>query len=329
VSIGCAVVGYGGQFSMGQHHADQIERTDGLELAAIYDVDPARREAARAEQTVTVHDTYEEVLADKSVDLVILVTPHDTHAPLSIAASNAGKHVFTEKVMCLNVEQAREMIAAAKEAGKMLSVYQNRRWDGDYLTVRKVLAGGALGEVFQIDSSVNGWWHPANWRAQRKAGGGMLYDWGAHLFDQLVQINLPAKPVKVFATGFSGVWDDMDVEAQNTVTVLFDNGVSAQVDVGCVSRIPRSRWLVRGTKGSLHLPDFKRAQLRTEVGGIVGTMDIEVEADEWNAVYRNISDHINKGAELIVKPEEVLTGVAAIEAAHRSVKSGQAEEVRF
>ncbi|GMV37358.1 MAG: oxidoreductase [Fimbriimonadales bacterium] len=330
MSIGCAVVGFGGRFAMGMHHAKQVMDTPGLHLAAVYDIDPERRQIARQElPEVTIHDTYDAVLADASVDMVILVTPHDTHAPMSIAASKAGKHVLTEKVMCLNVAEADAMIAAAREAGRMLSVYQNRRWDHDYLTVRKVIAAGLLGEVFQIDSSVNGWWAPPGWRGSRAAGGGMLYDWGAHLFDQVVQMNLPSLPTAVFASRAHRVWMDVDVDTQNSVMVLFDNGVTACIDVGCISRTQRSRWLVRGDKGALHMPDWDTATAQVEVNGVVGSLKVEMEKGDWNALYRNVSAHLNEGTELIVKPEEVRIGVACIEAAMKSAERGESTRVEL
>lgn len=327
MSIRCAIVGYGAQFGMGMHHAKQVLSTPGLTLNAIYDTIPERREAARREQEATVHDSYEELLADSNVDMVILVTPHDTHMPLSVAASQAGKHVFVEKVMCLNVAEADAMISAARDAGKMLSVYQNRRWDRDYLVVKKVVDSGMLGRLFQIDSSVNGWWFPGGWRGVKKAGGGMLYDWGAHLFDQAVQLMLPARPKTVFATRYKGVWDDVDIDTQNNVTILFDNGCAVQIDVGCISRTPRSRWLVRGDKGSLHFPDWDHATAGVEINGVAGKMEIEVGKDDWGAIYKNISDHLNEGAELAVKPSEVRIAIAAIEAAHKSAELGQAVAV--
>ncbi len=328
LSIRCAVVGYGSQFSMGRHHATEIGKTPGLELAAAFDADPERRQAAREDHPeVFVPETYEDLLANAAIDLCILVTPHDTHAPLSIAANKAGKHVLTEKVMCLNVAECDAMIAAARDAGKMLTVYQNRRWDRDYLTVRKVLKSGILGNLFHIDSSVNGWWYPAGWRGVKKAGGGMLYDWGAHLFDQLIQIMLPAKPKTVFCTRNKGVWTDVDIDTQNNATIVFDNGVVGQIDVGCMSRTPRSRWLIRGEKSCLHMPDWDHAAAKMEIDGVVGTMDVEMEKDDWNGVYRNISEHLNEGKELIVKPEEVRIGIAAIEAALKSAESGRSADV--
>lgn len=322
--IGVGLVGYGAQFSMGKHHSNAVSQTEGLELRGVFDIAEERRAAAKEEQpTAHVYDGYEEFLADKDIELVVLVTPHHTHAPLSIAASKAGKHVMTEKVMCLNLAEADAMIAAAKEADRMLTVYQNRRWDGDFLAVREIAASGALGEIFQIESSVNGWWFPEGWRGVKSCGGGMLYDWGAHLADQLVQLMLPAKPKTVFAVSHAG-GHDVDIETQTTALILFDNGVSAEIDVGCSSRICRPRWLIRGTQGALEMRDFKSGMLKTDSR----EEPVEAKPDDWPAAYRHVSAHLLNGEELAVKPEEVRIGIAIIEAAFESAASGRAEPVR-
>ena len=321
--IGVGLVGYGAQFSMGKHHAGQIAATDGLELRGVYDLEPERREAAREEQpSANVYESYEELLNDTKIDLVVLVTPHNTHAPLSIQASKAGKHVMTEKVMCLSTKEADQMLAAAKAAGKALTVYQNRRWDGDFLTVKKLLAEGKLGKVFQIESSVNGWWFPGGWRGVKACGGGMLYDWGAHLTDQLVQLMLPARPKTVFATSHKGV-HDVDIETQTTAAIVFDNGVSAQIDVGCMSYITRPRWLIRGDKASLLMPDWETAKLKNESGEI----DIPVEKSRWEDIYENLSAHLNRGEQLAVRPEEVRIAMSIIDAAFESAASGKSVEI--
>lgn len=312
---------------MGKHHAESVRKTEGLELVGAFDVLPERRNAAREEQaSIRVYESYGELLADHEVDMVVLITPHDTHAPLSIAASKAEKHVVTEKVMCLNTQEADEMINASKAAGKMLTVYQNRRWDGDYLTVRKVIESGALGNIFQIESSVNGWWFPGGWRGVKAHGGGMLYDWGAHLTDQLVQLMLPAKPKTVFASSHFGV-HDVDVETQSTVVILFDNGVTAEIDVGCISHYTRPRWLIRGEKAALKMQDWESASLRGQFDGLNGELKIDVEKGNWVAFYENVSRHLNRGEDLVVKPEEVRIAISIIEAAQQSAASGRAVEL--
>jgi scyllo-inositol 2-dehydrogenase (NADP+) len=326
VAIGVGLVGYGAQFQMGRHHADHVDAVDGLELRAIYDVLPERRDAAKAEQPgAVVCNSLEQLLDRSDVDLVVLITPHDTHAPLSIQASRAGKHVLTEKVMCLNVAEADAMIEAARQAGKMLSVYQNRRWDGDFLLVRSVMESGILGTVFQVESSVNGYWFPAGWRGSRAHGGGMLYDWGAHLADQLVQLMLPSKPRVVFATERYGGHEGIDIETQSTVSVTFDNGVIAQFDVGCVSHLSRPRWLVRGESAALRMEGWDTALVRGKLAGrLEGDLTLKAPESAWRAVYENVRDHLLEGKELAVKPEDVRLSIAVLEAARRSAETGEA-----
>ncbi len=325
MSINVGLVGYGAQFSMGKHHADHIHNTQGLELKGVFDIDPIRREAAKAEQPMaTVFDKYEDMLGDDEIELVVLITPHDSHKPLSVMASKAGKHVITEKVMCLSVAEADEMIETAEKAGKMLTVYQNRRWDGDYLTVKKVMDSGVLGRVFSIESSVNGFWAPPGWRAIKAHGGGMLYDWGAHLIDQLIQLNL-GTPKTVFAQMHYG-GQPVDTETHATVSVNFEGGVFAQIDVGCVSHITRPRWLIRGEKGAFIMPDWENARIKYLSGEETIEEDVKVEHSQWDAFYENVSKHLNEGAELEVKPRDVRKAIAVIESAFRSAELNQSVE---
>ncbi len=319
LAVGVGIVGYGAMYSMGKHHSAEVRATDGMELCAIYDILPERRAAAREEQPdATVYDTYEELLADPRVDLVVLVTPHNTHCALSMQASRAGKHVMTEKVMCLNVAEADEMMRAASDAGRLVTVYQNRRWDGDFLTVQKVLQSGQLGNIFQIESSVNGFYFPDGWRGVKEFGGGMLYDWGAHLCDQICTLMRPAKPVAVYAISHDGA-HDVDIETQTTAMIKFDNGVSAEIDVGCMSYISRPRWLIRGDKGAFVMPDWHTAKIVTPGGEEA----VEVEPSDWPAIYQNVANHLTKETPLAVSARDVRSAMQVIDAAFKSAATGE------
>ena len=151
--INVGIVGYG--LAGKVFHGMLVKHTPGLRVHSIVTSNPERRaEAAKDFPDANVVRTYEEMLADADVDLVVLGTPHHTHKELTLQACAAGKHVVVDKIMALSVAEADAMIAAAREAGVLLSVFHNRRWDSDYLTVRRVLEQGLIGEPYVVESSV-------------------------------------------------------------------------------------------------------------------------------------------------------------------------------
>ncbi len=328
--IRCVVVGYGSAYRWGHHHAEWVEQTGGLTLHGICDTqEEARRNAEKSlAGRIKLFSDLDEVLKDDAVELVTLVTPHDTHAPLAIKALNAGRHVLTEKVMCLNTAEADAMIEAAKESRKMLTVFQNRRWDSDFLTVKDAVESGILGDVFLVESCVTVYGKPSGWRAVKKHGGGQLYDWGAHLFDQAVQL-VRRDPVTVFAEIQRRVWD-VDVDTFAKVIVRFENGCLFEVDLGNVQWTSKPRWQVFGEKGALVKETFdpeEKARVRTSLNGTPGELRLESVPGDWSEVYTNVSRHLNEGADLIVKPENVRKSIAIIEAAFKSAECGQSVSI--
>jgi scyllo-inositol 2-dehydrogenase (NADP+) len=327
--IRCVVVGYGSAFRWGHRHAGWVEQTDGLFLYGICDTDAeARNRAEKNFGGVKIFSDLDEVLKDDGVELVVLVTPHDTHAPLAIKALGAGKHVLTEKVMCLNTSEADAMIQAGGKSGRMLSVFHNRRWDSDFLTVKKVVGSGILGDVFLVESCVTNYAEPFGWRAEKRHGGGQLYDWGAHLFDQAIQL-IDAEPASVFAELQTRVWD-VDVDTFAKVVVRFDNGCIFEVDLGNVHWISKPRWQVFGEKGTLVKRTFEREEkafVKTSLNDIPASLEIDSVPGDWSMPYKNVSDHLNKGADLAVKPENVRKSIAIIEAAFASAASCQSVSI--
>ena len=141
-----AVIGYGDAGRC--FHAYLVGLTDGLEL---YGVATSRAEARRDIEDnlgVKTYDTFADAIADDRVDLVVLATPNDLHAPHAIQAMEAGKHVVTDKPMCLSLAEADQMIATSQQYDRLLSVFHNRRWDGDYLGVCEAITTGKLGKPF-------------------------------------------------------------------------------------------------------------------------------------------------------------------------------------
>ncbi len=320
------VVGYG----MGKAHCEFVRSVDGLNLYAVCDIDAAKRQAAGRDFGVRTFENIDKVLDDGKTGLVVLATPHDTHAPLAVKAMDAGKHVIVEKVMCLNVAEADRMMAASKRNNVILTVFHSRRLDSDYLTVKKVMGSGILGEVFLVESSVCFYLQPVGWRRERKRGGGEIYDWGAHLIDQAVHL-IDSEAETVFCDFQYRVWNT-EVENHVKCLIRFKNRLLYEIDVGSVSLIEKPRWRVLGDLGTLtkqYIGPGEKAKVKTgaQAGGTAVDMEVESVPSEWRDYYVNISQVFDNGAELAVKPEEVRKGIVLIEAAIESAETGQSVKV--
>ncbi|MBI2915050.1 MAG: Gfo/Idh/MocA family oxidoreductase [Firmicutes bacterium] len=319
-NLGVAVVGYG----MGSHHCNLIGKTPGLELLAVCEMDAERLKRAQSEHPgVTGYQDFAEVLKCPSIGLVVIATPRHTHKDLVIQAMDAGKNVVVEKVMCVSTSQADEMIAARDRNGVMLSVFHNRRWDTDFLSLKAVLEAGLLGEVFLVESSVFTDYVPRGWRREATLGGGLIYDWGAHMIDQALQLN---------GTDPSSLWcniitrRDTDTEAHFRCSMKFASGQTYEVEVCSISKIRKPRWHVFGDKGTLTREWFEadeKMKLRTRLGDMEGEVLLDPVKGDWAQFYGNISDVLHGKAELAVKPEEARRGIRVIEAALRSNKTRQ------
>lgn len=344
MAINVGIVGYG--YAGKVFHSQLIKATEGLNLYAVSSRDPGRREEARRDHGVVTYETLDEMLDDKNIELIVIATPHDTHKDLAVRAMNAGRHVVVDKIMCLNLSEADEMIEASRRNGVLLTVFHNRRWDGDFLTLRKLLEEGILGDIFLVEASVARYGKPGGWRAYKRFGGGPFYDWGAHLVDQALII-AGSEPRYVFCDMQYRVWGT-DVENYAFCAIKFENGLLYQIEVGNIVRAPKPRWRVLGEKGSFvkdgldpQEDGLRRGEVgilredprfwgkvKAEIGGIPVEMTIETIPGRWTAFYQNVADHLLRGEDLAVKPEEVRKAIAVIEAAFRSAESRKVEEVK-
>ncbi|HLL88682.1 MAG TPA: Gfo/Idh/MocA family oxidoreductase [Tepidisphaeraceae bacterium] len=242
-----AVVGYG--FAGRSFHSYLAPLAPGLNLYAIAVRDPAKQARARQERTgAIVVDSFEQVIADPAVDLVVLGTPHDTHAPLAVAALDAGKHVVTDKVMCLDLSECERMTAAARRNDRLLTVFHNRRWDGDFLTLQTLIAAGRLGEVRWVEMAWQKYGVWGGWRATIEKGGGRTFDLGAHLLDQLLLL-FPEPVAHVYARMHRD-WPGAPTESHATITLAFEGGRTAVCDVGSMTRWPKPRVHAIGTEAT-------------------------------------------------------------------------------
>ena len=343
--INAAVVGYG--YSGRAFHTYLIGLAEGLRLYAISTRDPERQKRASADHPeARIYSDFDQVLADYQVQLVVLATPHNTHHGLAVRAMDAGKHVITDKVMCMNAREAEDMIAASQRNKVMLSVFHNRRWDWDYLTVRKVIDDGLLGKPYLFEAAILHYGRPRGWRAVKAQSGGILYDWPAHFVDQALQL-VPAEAESVFCEAkYRDTWP-IDIGNYAKLLIRFANDVLYQIEIGNLAAIDKPRWYVLGDQGALikygldpqegpmnarnidaaEEDPAVRARVRTLVHGQMEELVMDSIRGTWKSYYQNISDVLNRGAELIVKPEQVYKAMRVFDAAMRSAEIGQVVRV--
>ncbi len=334
--IHTVVVGYG--LAGRVFHCPLVYRQPDLRLHGIVARNPEVREDAIATwDGVRGYAQLDEALADPSVDLVIIATPHDTHADLAVRTLNAGKPCVVDKVMALSTAEADRMIAARDRSGKMLSVFQNRRWDWDFQTLKDALAHGTIGRPLLIENAVCRASRPRTWRGRASEAGTILHDWGAHLLDQALQLGLgPCR--RLWAWIAPSPYPDDDTGGHGRIVLEFD-GVLFQVETSRICRIDRPRWWVLGTEGglvkygvdpqeeALRAGDLDRAsepeshRFRRRAEGRDGVIREEIlpsVRNGWDAYYANIADHLIRNVPLAVTAEQARDVVRLLDAAERS-----------
>ncbi len=329
-TVRCAVIGYGPAFNMGKAHCEWMKETEGLEIVAACDLDPARMLAAAVDfPGIATYTDVAQMLEDRRIDLVTVVTPHNTHASLAIQCLKAGKHVILEKPMCIMVSEATAMIEASKQSDVMLSVFHNRRHDGDFAAIKEVVDKGLIGEIFQVETGGGGYGKPGNWwRSDKKISGGAFYDWGAHFVDWVLNL-IPGKMIGVTGFFHNLVWHDVTNEDHVHAVIRFESGAVADVQLSQIARIGRPRWRILGTKGAILDTGGGSFKVSTEVEGIPAEMEVKYKEGDWPSYYTNIAAHLLLGAALEVTAEEGRRVIAVIETAEKSAASGKTEPVPY
>ncbi len=241
------IIGYGG---MGSYHHTRIDKPCGINFISAYDINHARLEKAK-NAGLDIFDNLDNFLADPRLDVVLVAVPNDVHLELCCAAMNAGKSVICEKPVALNSGELEQMIACAERNGVIFTVHQNRRMDEDYRIMKKIFDEKMIGDVFRIESRVQGSRGIADtWRRRKVHGGGMLYDWGVHLIDQMLCM-VPGKITSIFAE-FQYISTN-EVDDNIRLTMWFDSGVSALVEIGTCNFIMLPIWYMCGREGSAQI----------------------------------------------------------------------------
>jgi len=328
-----ALLGYG--YAGKTLHAPLIRSVRGLHLTAVM--------SSRAVPDVTVVRSADEVFADPTVDLVVIATPNDTHYDLAHRALAAGKHVVVDKPFTITPEDASALIAQAPATARLLSVFHNRRWDADFLTVRQLIAGGELGDVVHFESHFDRY-RPViqnRWREGPGPGAGIWFDLGSHLVDQALQLFGP--PEAVFA--------DLALQRTGAVAVDYFHVLLRYARLrlvlhgsNLVAETVR-RFEVHGTGGSFvkygldtQEDSLKRGEhpggpawgadprhgvLTAWIDGAPQVRQVPMIPGNYPAYYEAVRDAIEEGAPNPVPPEEALAVMKVLELAARSAAEGR------
>jgi predicted dehydrogenase len=338
-----ALIGYG--LAGASFHAPLIATTPGLRLATVVTSNPERAAQAREQHPgVTVVDSAERLWERAGeVDLVVVASPNRTHVPLALAALDAGLHVVVDKPLAATAADARGVVDAARARGLLLSVFQNRRWDGDFLTLRRLLSEGALGDVHRFESRFERW-RPTpkgGWREQGDPAeaGGVLYDLGSHLVDQALVLFGPA--THVYAE-LDRRRPGVEVDDDAFVALTHASGVRSHLWMSSIAGDDNGRMRVLGSRAAYvkHHLDVQEAVLRA--GGRPGAADwgqepperwgrlgagetwepVPTERGDYPAYYAAIAAALRDGAPPPVNPADAIATLEIIEAARRSAAEG-------
>lgn len=339
------VFGYG--FAGAWIHDPLIRAVPGLAISAVVTSSPERQKLARSrDPDVAVFSTASEALAATEADVAVVATPNRHHVELTLASMKSGMAVVVDKPLANNAENARLLVDEAKRFGRSLAVFQNRRWDGDFLTVRKLVEEGHLGSVHRLTSRFDRWIPEPeyNWRDDDpESGGGLLLDLGSHLVDQAIRL---LGPIASVYCELKTLTPDRQSDDDVFVSLAHDSGATSHLYASSLEGEPTTRFHVSGSKGA-YVKEGKDVQEQrlmagTKVvpgqtgeespqawGSIFRGSDVEsVETvtGDWSTFYRRLLAHLTEGAPNPVTGEEACEVMGVLDAARVSARTGTVVE---
>lgn len=341
VRIGLIGFGFAGR----TFHAPLIRATEGCVLTAIAtrQGEPARAAAPEA----VIVATPEELFAWRDIELVVVATPNDTHAPLARAALAAGKHVVVDKPFALNLSEARTVAQAARDAGRLLSVFHNRRWDSDFLSVRAAIEAGRVGAVTHFESHIDRFRPEVRdrWRETAGPGAGLWYDLGPHLIDQALLLFGALETVQLnLATQRAGAVVDDWAHA----ILSYGPGLRVILQATMLARAPSARFLVHGAGGSVLKREADQQEAQVIAGLTPGAEtwghdpdalictnaecaieEVLATAGDQRRYYAAIAKAVRGAGANPVTPQEALAVMAVLQAGIDSARSGRAQTPSF
>jgi len=352
-TLGVGILGYAP--SVGRLHGQGIGATPGLILRAAGDLNPERlHEASKDFPGIHCYESADKLLHDPEVDLVIIATAPNSHARLCLQMMAAGKHVVCEKPLALNTKETAAMAEMAQQKQLHLSCHQNRRFDVDYLAIKRAVAGGLIGELFCMETFVGGFSHPCGyWHSHADISGGASFDWGGHYLDWIVSL-IPERVKEVICLRHKRVWHDVTNADQERILVRFAGGQEAEFMHSDIAAVRKPKWYLLGTGGAIigmwrdvsvyeldpvlyfHEHDIPATEMtpdltlhqREPTGELVSRKIANPKRQDY-LFHRNLADHLLFGEPLAAPLEHSIRVVAILEAAARSAASGGTLEAPY
>jgi scyllo-inositol 2-dehydrogenase (NADP+) len=333
--IKVGVVGYGGAFNMGKVHLEEMQKA-GMTPTAVAEIDPSRLAVAMRDfPNIETYSSLAAMLQGSTVDLITIITPHNTHAPLALQALKAGRHVVCEKPMAIKTSECDAMIQAARKSRVVLSTYHNRHWDGPIMNAVQQIGSGLIGDVVRVEAHWGARNKPGDWwRTSKTISGGILYDWGVHLLEYSLQI-IRSEIVEVAGYAKSGYWaprtkwkkDSNEDEA--FANVRFKSGQWLTLLISALESNPRRGFLdITGTEGSYVL-DWPFNEFHRQEGGQTTVTRYKNPVAEGWRFYQNVADHLTKGTKLVITAEWARRPIHILELAGLSARKGSALKAKY
>lgn len=256
--IRIGIIGHG---FMGHEHEKMLTKMDGIRLVGFSDIDPAQLEDVG--EGLKRYASNEELIHDPEVSVVLIAANNNKHHDLVIQAAEAGKDIICEKPVAMNVAELDDMMRAVEKNGVKFTVHHQRRFDRDFRIMKEIYDKKMLGDVYTIKNSLygfNGNMH--DWHVYISEGGGMLYDWGVHLLDQILWLMPGAKITSVYADVRNVI--NFEVDDYFKILMRFDNGIMAEVELGTYFLTDKMHdkwferhWIMGGNKGTAYVDGFE------------------------------------------------------------------------
>lgn len=316
--------------AIGDEHNRAIGATDGLTLTAVADTNPERLAAAQLiAPNVTTFSDSTQLLDSGLIDLVVISTPPNSHYQWAKESLNRGINVILEKPMALSVEHCDELMALAASKNLLLVVYQNRRFDADFVTMKKLIDDGVIGDVFSYESFVGGYSKPCSyWHSMEDVSGGAIFDWGSHFIDQILA-TFTGQVDSVTGINQKRLWTHITNADHADVSLAFSDGTRATFTNSDLAAARKPKFYLLGTTGAIignwdpaagsapaDLPAILTVHHADGSSEVIQNITVTP-----NAFHKSVVEYLNHGTPMSVTTQQSRDVVAIMQAAEESARA--------